>query len=65
MNEKKATSLTKIYMENIPLYLKLEGENVGGSIKDRVARFILDEAEREGKLKKMDLSLRRRLGTRG
>lgn len=65
MNKKKATSLTKIYMENIPLYLKLEGENVGGSIKDRVARFILDEAEREGKLKKNGLVVEATSGNTG
>ena len=51
MSEENMTSLVKIDMENTPLYLKLEGENVGGSIKDRVARFILDEAVKEGKLK--------------
>ena len=50
MSEENMTSLVKIDMENTPLYLKLEGENVGGSIKERVARLILDEAVKEGKL---------------
>lgn len=33
------------------LFLKLESQNPGGSIKDRMARRIVDEAEREGRLK--------------
>lgn len=33
------------------LFLKLESQNPGGSIKDRMARRIIDQAEREGKLK--------------
>ncbi|MGI8575635.1 MAG: PLP-dependent cysteine synthase family protein [Egibacteraceae bacterium] len=32
------------------LYLKLEGANPTGSIKDRVARYLLEQAEREGRL---------------
>jgi cysteine synthase A len=34
------------------LYAKLENENAGGSIKDRVALSIIDTAERDGKLQK-------------
>lgn len=34
------------------IFVKCEQENVGGSIKDRVAQAIIDEAERLGKLKK-------------
>ena len=65
MNEENMTSLVKINMENTPLYLKLEGENVGGSIKDRVARFILDEAVKEGKLKKGGLVVEATSGNTG
>jgi cystathionine beta-synthase len=32
------------------LYLKLENQNPGGSIKDRVALYLIEAAEREGKL---------------
>ena len=32
------------------LYLKLEGHNPTGSVKDRVAKYLLDTAEREGRL---------------
>ncbi|MBQ8684991.1 MAG: cysteine synthase A [Clostridia bacterium] len=34
------------------LYAKLEGTNAGGSIKDRVAKYMLDEAEKSGALQK-------------
>lgn len=34
------------------LFAKLESENLGGSIKDRVAQAILDDAEKMGTLKK-------------
>ncbi len=33
------------------LFLKLESHNPGGSIKDRIARSMIEAAEREGKLK--------------
>jgi cysteine synthase B len=32
------------------LYLKLEGHNPTGSVKDRVAKYLLDAAERDGRL---------------
>jgi cysteine synthase B len=32
------------------LYLKLEGHNPTGSVKDRVARYLIEAAEREGRL---------------
>lgn len=42
------------YATNAParIFAKLESKNAGGSIKDRVAVAILDEAERSGRLKK-------------
>lgn len=33
------------------LYLKLEGHNPTGSVKDRVAVYLLDQAERDGRLR--------------
>ena len=65
MSNQNPTSLQKIYIENCPLYLKLEGENVSGSIKDRVARFILDEAEKNGKLQKGGLVVEATSGNTG
>ncbi len=38
------------YATNVRLLAKLEKNNPGGSVKDRVAKAILDDAERTGKL---------------
>ena len=37
--------------KNVQIYAKLEGHNPTGSIKDRVARYLVDEAEQNGNLK--------------
>jgi cysteine synthase len=36
----------------VDIYAKLEGHNPGGSVKDRIARVMIDEAERLGRLEK-------------
>jgi cystathionine beta-synthase len=43
--------VTKIDTGAARLFLKLENQNPGGSIKDRIALSMIDAAEREGKLK--------------
>ena len=45
-------NLQKKYGVSARIFAKLEKENEGGSIKDRVAQAIIDDAERQGKLKK-------------
>lgn len=35
---------------NVAVYAKLEGDNPGGSIKDRIALRMIEQAERDGKL---------------
>jgi cysteine synthase len=42
--------LPRLSPEGYELYLKLEGQNPTGSVKDRVARYLIDAAEREGRL---------------
>ena len=36
---------------NVHIYAKLEGQNPTGSVKDRIAKFMIEEAERTGRLK--------------
>ncbi len=43
-------ALPHLSPDGYELFVKLEGENPTGSIKDRVARYLLDEAERAGRL---------------
>lgn len=38
--------------KNVHLYAKLEGQNPGGSIKDRTALYMIEQAEKRGELKK-------------
>ncbi len=37
---------------NLELYVKLEKFNVGGSVKDRIAKYMIEQAEKSGKLNK-------------
>jgi len=41
-----------VKLKNREIYLKLEGFNPGGSVKDRVAYYMINKAEKEGSLKK-------------
>src|SRR5256885_12969571 len=47
------------------LYLKLESQNPGGSIKDRIARAMIEAAEREGKLRPGGLLVEATAGNTG
>ena len=35
---------------NVKIFAKLEGQNTTGSVKDRVAKFMIDDAEEKGLL---------------
>ena len=59
MNEKERlignTPMVEIDTKNqvgARIFAKLEGKNLGGSIKDRVAQAIIDDAEKNGRLQK-------------
>lgn len=47
----RLTKIEKTYALHAELYAKVEGVSVGGSIKDRVAKAIIDAAEKDGSLK--------------
>lgn len=38
--------------KNVNIFMKIEGVNPGGSVKDRIALKMVEQAEKEGKLKK-------------
>ncbi|MDA3970172.1 MAG: pyridoxal-phosphate dependent enzyme, partial [Desulfobulbaceae bacterium] len=38
--------------KNVKIYAKLESMNVGGSVKDRIAKHMIEIAENSGKLTK-------------
>src|SRR6201986_669645 len=47
------------------LFLKLENQNPGGTIKDRVGLYLIEAAERAGKLKAGDLLIEATAGNTG
>lgn len=50
---------------NVSIYLKLEGQNPGGSVKDRIALNMVETAESEGRLVKGDTLLEPSSGNTG
>lgn len=42
--------INKIFDQNVEVWMKLERQNPGGSIKDRIALAMIEKAEREGKI---------------
>ena len=51
IGETPVVELTKFDTGRCRLFVKLESQNPGGSIKDRIALSMIDEAERDGRLK--------------
>ena len=49
-------------VEDAAIIAKLEYFNPAGSVKDRVAKAMIDEAEKSGKLKKDSVIIERRAG---
>ena len=50
---------------NVNLFVKLEGQNPGGSIKDRVALYMIEQAEKRGELKPGKIILEATSGNMG
>lgn len=61
----KLDNLTKDYKINCNLYAKCEFFNAGGSIKDRIALRMIEEAEKSGKLKPGDYVIEPTSGNTG
>jgi S-sulfo-L-cysteine synthase (O-acetyl-L-serine-dependent) len=51
--------------KKVNLYIKLEGQNPGGSIKDRIALFMIEMAEKNGELTKDKIILEPTSGNTG
>jgi cysteine synthase B len=50
---------------SVALYAKLEGNNPGGSVKDRIALYMIETAEREGRLTRDKIVLEATSGNTG
>ena len=57
--------LHKIFDKNVEVWMKLERQNPGGSIKDRIALAMIEKAEREGKINKDTLIVEPTSGNTG
>jgi len=51
--------------KNVNLFAKLEGQNPGGSIKDRAALYMIEQAEKRGELKRGKIILEATSGNMG
>ena len=49
----------------VRIYAKLEGQNPGGSVKDRAAKYMVEAAEREGRLQPGSIVLESSSGNTG
>jgi cysteine synthase len=63
------TPLARIKIINpnpgVEIYAKLEGNNPGGSVKDRIALYMIESAEREGRLTRDKIILEPTSGNTG
>jgi len=50
---------------NVRIYAKLEGQNPGGSVKDRAAKYMIEAAEKEGLLQRGSVILESSSGNTG
>lgn len=53
IGETPVVRINKLFEKHgVNIYAKLEGYNPGGSVKDRIASVMIEEAERQGRLEK-------------
>jgi len=57
--------INKLFNQNVEVWMKLERQNPGGSIKDRIAFAMIEKAEREGKITKDTLIVEPTSGNTG
>ena len=57
--------INKLFDKNVEVWMKLEKQNPGGSIKDRIALSMVEKAEREGKINKDTLIVEPTSGNTG
>lgn len=57
--------INTIFVNNVEVWMKLERQNPGGSIKDRIALAMIEKAEREGKINKNTLIVEPTSGNTG
>lgn len=57
--------INKLFNKNVEVWMKLEKQNPGGSIKDRIALSMIEKAEREGKINKDTLIVEPTSGNTG
>ena len=50
---------------NLELYVKLEKFNIGGSVKDRIAKYMIEQAEKTGQLNKDKIVIEATSGNTG
>ena len=57
--------INKIFPNNVEVWMKLERQNPGGSLKDRIALAMIEKAERDGKINKNTLIIEPTSGNTG
>lgn len=57
--------INKLFPNNVEVWMKLEKQNPGGSLKDRIALAMIEKAEQEGKINKDTLIIEPTSGNTG
>ena len=60
-----AVKINELFHKNVEVWMKLERQNPGGSLKDRIALAMIEKAEKEGKINKDTLIIEPTSGNTG